>query len=310
METGALAADRELQQRLLGVGTQDEEEGPLPEETVAGESAEALMAQVYRVERGEAAAAAAPSATLRPSAPLSERWNMPATSLRQVDRRGVAARARWRADLFHPVRRAHRPHRHCRRHLRHQGPRAQFHPRPAQGARHSDAHGRSLHLAQALDRRRDAAPGREHASARQLRGFLRRSRPLGDGDGRGVRALDRARAAHRRHHFGRRFRRHDAGDGGNARAAGRHSEDHGVDRRRRRRARLCRRERRGDVSFGGRRSGPQLDHRTRARQCRARARRHDRADADARGLRGTTQDRPAGRSASPCSASPRPACRR
>jgi uncharacterized protein (UPF0261 family)/ABC-type branched-subunit amino acid transport system ATPase component len=83
METGALAADRELQQRLLGVGKQDEEEGPLPEETAAGESAEELMAQVYRVERGEAAAAAAPSATLRPSAPLSERWNMPATSLRQ-----------------------------------------------------------------------------------------------------------------------------------------------------------------------------------------------------------------------------------
>jgi uncharacterized protein (UPF0261 family)/ABC-type branched-subunit amino acid transport system ATPase component len=83
METGALAADRELQQRLLGVGKQDEEEGPLPEEIVPGESAEALMAQVYRVERGEAVAAAAPSATLRPSAPLSERWNMPATSLRQ-----------------------------------------------------------------------------------------------------------------------------------------------------------------------------------------------------------------------------------
>ena len=233
METGALAADRELQQRLLGVGTQDEEEGPLPEETAAGASAEELMAQVYRVERGEAAAAAAPSATLRPSAPLSERWNMPATSLRQVDRRSLAARARRRADLFHPVRRAYRPHRHCRRHVRHQGPRAQFHPRPAQGARHSDAHGRSLHFAQALDRRRDAAPGRKHASARQLRSFLRRSRPLGDGDGRGVRALDRARAAHRRHHFGRRLRRHDAGDGGNARAAGRHSEGHGVDRRRR-----------------------------------------------------------------------------
>ena len=65
--------------------------------------------------------------------------------------------------------------------------------------------------------------------------LLRRSRPLGDGDGRGVRALDRARAAHRRHHFGRRLRRHDAGDGRHARAAGRHSEDHGLDRRRRRR---------------------------------------------------------------------------
>jgi uncharacterized protein (UPF0261 family)/ABC-type branched-subunit amino acid transport system ATPase component len=83
METGALAADRELQQRLLGVGKQDEEEGPLPEETAPGESAEELMAQVYRVERGEAVAAAAPSANVRPSAPLSERWNMPATSLRQ-----------------------------------------------------------------------------------------------------------------------------------------------------------------------------------------------------------------------------------
>jgi uncharacterized protein (UPF0261 family)/ABC-type branched-subunit amino acid transport system ATPase component len=83
METGALAADRELQQRLLGVGKQDEEEGPLPEETAPGASAEELMAQVYRVERGEAAAAAAPSANLRPNAPLSERWNMPATSLRQ-----------------------------------------------------------------------------------------------------------------------------------------------------------------------------------------------------------------------------------
>ena len=36
METGALAADRELQQRLLGVGKQDEEDSrPLPEETAA-----------------------------------------------------------------------------------------------------------------------------------------------------------------------------------------------------------------------------------------------------------------------------------
>src|SRR5262249_53862885 len=84
METGALVADRELQQRLLGVGKQDEDELPPQEETAPSETAEELMAQVYRVERGEAAAAAAtPSAILRPSAPLSERWSMPATSLRE-----------------------------------------------------------------------------------------------------------------------------------------------------------------------------------------------------------------------------------
>ncbi len=84
METGALAADRELQQRLLGVGKQEEEELPSPEEAAPGESAEELMAQVYRVERGDGAAASAlPAVSLRPPAPLSERWSMPATSLRE-----------------------------------------------------------------------------------------------------------------------------------------------------------------------------------------------------------------------------------
>ena len=63
-----------------------------------------------------------------------------------------------------------------------------------------------------------------------------------DGDGRGVRALDRARAADWRHHLGRRFRRHDAGDCGNARPADRHSESHGFNGRGRRRARLCGRQ--------------------------------------------------------------------
>ena len=44
-------------------------------------------------------------------------------------------------------------------------------------------------------------------------------------------------------HLGRRLGRHDVGDGRHARAAGRHSEGHGLDRRFRRRARLCRRDR-------------------------------------------------------------------
>jgi uncharacterized protein (UPF0261 family)/ABC-type branched-subunit amino acid transport system ATPase component len=85
MEARALAADRELQQRLLGVGRQDEVESlPLP--APAGENAEALMAAVYRIERGEgttAGSAPATDETLRSSALLPDRWKMPATALRQ-----------------------------------------------------------------------------------------------------------------------------------------------------------------------------------------------------------------------------------
>ena len=83
MEARALAADRELQQRLLGVGRQDEDLPPA--EPAAGESAEALMAEVYRVERGEGAGPGqSPLRTETPSANplLPERWKMPAASLR------------------------------------------------------------------------------------------------------------------------------------------------------------------------------------------------------------------------------------
>jgi ABC-type branched-subunit amino acid transport system ATPase component len=85
MEARALAADRELQQRLLGV-TRQQHDLP-PEGLAASESAEALMAEVYRVERGEDANAG--SDLLRAHAPAAnplvpERWKMPATSLRQA----------------------------------------------------------------------------------------------------------------------------------------------------------------------------------------------------------------------------------
>ncbi len=85
MEARALAADRELQQRLLGVGRQDEEDNLPPPETAPSESAEALMAEVYRVERGEgvAGAAAAAMENSPTNVLLPDRWKMPATSLRQ-----------------------------------------------------------------------------------------------------------------------------------------------------------------------------------------------------------------------------------
>ena len=85
MEARALAADRELQQRLLGVGRQEDDNLPPPESTT-GENVEALLAQVYRIERGEAAGAGSITATAegpQPSALLPDRWKMPATSLRQ-----------------------------------------------------------------------------------------------------------------------------------------------------------------------------------------------------------------------------------
>src|SRR6202034_4046415 len=46
MEARALAADPDLQQRLLGVGRQEEDDLP-PQEPAAGESVEALLADVY-----------------------------------------------------------------------------------------------------------------------------------------------------------------------------------------------------------------------------------------------------------------------
>jgi len=88
MQARALAADRELQQRLLGVGRQEEDESLPPPEAVAGENAEALMAAVYQIERAQGAGAGAGAAVatannLRPSALLPDRWKMPATALRQ-----------------------------------------------------------------------------------------------------------------------------------------------------------------------------------------------------------------------------------
>ena len=101
VESRALAADRELQQRLLGVGRQGEE-GSLPSpEAAPGENAETLLAAVYQIERRQGAdSAVAMAERLPPSDLLPDRWKMPATALRQSiveashprdDNRGVFA---------------------------------------------------------------------------------------------------------------------------------------------------------------------------------------------------------------------------
>jgi uncharacterized protein (UPF0261 family)/ABC-type branched-subunit amino acid transport system ATPase component len=72
MDARTLASDRELQQRLLGVGRHSEDEAE--PEAIAQASAD--MAEVYRVDRGEAAA-------YLPVTSLPNRWNLPVAELRQ-----------------------------------------------------------------------------------------------------------------------------------------------------------------------------------------------------------------------------------
>jgi uncharacterized protein (UPF0261 family)/ABC-type branched-subunit amino acid transport system ATPase component len=85
MESATLAADRELQQRLLGVGRHGEEDVVTPAEAIA---AEQQLAEVYRIERaGESSAMVEPVAqngVYRPVTQLPNRWNVPVTAMRQA----------------------------------------------------------------------------------------------------------------------------------------------------------------------------------------------------------------------------------
>jgi uncharacterized protein (UPF0261 family)/ABC-type branched-subunit amino acid transport system ATPase component len=83
MDAKSLAADRDLQQRLLGVGRHAEEE--TVSSTAVAEAQEHL-AEVYRVERaGEAATDSASSGGVyRPVTSLPNRWNVPVTAMRQA----------------------------------------------------------------------------------------------------------------------------------------------------------------------------------------------------------------------------------
>ncbi|MBW3097541.1 ABC transporter permease [Pseudohoeflea coraliihabitans] len=83
MEAGLLAADRELQQRLLGVGRHGEEDDQddatptLPDETVRER-----LAEVYVVSRQGAGSGTAEAGGLQTMSALPNRWNLPAASLR------------------------------------------------------------------------------------------------------------------------------------------------------------------------------------------------------------------------------------
>lgn len=83
MDAKALAADRELQQRLLGVGRHAEEAPVTPAEAA---QAREQLAEVYRVDRaGVGSAEPMPqNGVYRPVTELPNRWNVPVTELRQA----------------------------------------------------------------------------------------------------------------------------------------------------------------------------------------------------------------------------------
>ncbi|QKC98010.1 ABC transporter permease [Mesorhizobium sp. NZP2298] len=83
MDAKALAADRELQQRLLGVGRHAEETPVTPAEAA---QAREQLAEVYRVDRagGGSTEPMPQSGVYRPVTELPNRWNVPVTELRQA----------------------------------------------------------------------------------------------------------------------------------------------------------------------------------------------------------------------------------
>ncbi|MER9648181.1 ABC transporter permease [Mesorhizobium sp. M0199] len=82
MDAAALAADRELQQRLLGVGRHADETSVTP---AAAAQAKDQLAEVYRIDR--TATGSEPmtqNGTYLPVTELPNRWNVPVTAMRQA----------------------------------------------------------------------------------------------------------------------------------------------------------------------------------------------------------------------------------
>ena len=274
--------------------------------------AQEQLAEVYRVDRGGAGAAEPmpQDGVYRPVTELPNRWNVPVTAMRQAAVDKTAPQDDLKKVFAIPF--------------------AERIGRTVLVVGTFDTKGKELRFiadrlkslgmpVRTVDLSTSGKPSSADVPAMQVASMHPRGASAvfsGDrggsvsGHGGSLRALDRARAAHRRRHLGRRLRRHHAGDGRHARAAGRHPQDHGLDGGGRRCRQICRRRRHHDVPFGRRRSGAELDHRAGARQRRARHGRHDRATAR-RARPGRQSASWRGRpSASPCSASPRLRCRR
>ena len=307
MSASELAADTELQQRLLGVHAAGEEE---PQPVVPEVTDDDATARVFTVRRAHAdAPPAIPSNTAtqtvrsftrwnaqQPDVPLHDRAVRPSLDDAKVSEPEVEAACRHcfertqRTRVRISCREQRAARRLHRRHVRYQRPRALFSEAVHRQA--GTAHGdrRSIDLRRDVDRQRSSARSRAAPSEGRERSVHRRPRLIGQQHGDRVRAIPARPARPRRHRVRRRLGRNRARDAGNARVAGRHAEGDGVVGRLRRRASVRRAERHLHDVFGDRRVGHQSHQRESAVERRARAGRHDRVHAH-RGIRKQARDR-------------------
>ena len=230
MAAAELGADRELQERLLGLrsgGGDDEAEiadragnrsrADAKSSRCAARTATARRrSTTSRRERCAASTAGTPAA--RPG-----RWPTSHAARRRWRRRRATATATSAATtatrvaelgpgLRLPGRREQRPRGLCRRHLRHQGPRALLPAPVPREARPARRHRRPLDLGQAVDRGGPPARGRTPPSRRRGGGLQRRPRRRRHGDGARLRPLrahvQRPRRPDRRRRLGRHRARH------------------------------------------------------------------------------------------------------
>ncbi len=252
MPAAELGADRELQQRLLGVKVGEDE--AVDEESAPADGSwaapEADAITVYTVKR---AGDEDPSARREADAPAERavrgftRWNAAdptaAPRDRLIDSRrgardpgpapdGGGRRSRGErpcgAGRGVAGSRHRRPRRVRRRHVRHQGPRAVLHAQLPGEARASHRHGGSLDLREAVARDDPSARGGAASSQGRARRVHGRPRLGGERDGSGLRALRRAAARPGRPHLRRGLRRHRAGHGRHAQPAHRRAQGDGV----------------------------------------------------------------------------------
>ena len=266
IDSRELAADRDLQERLLGVGRHGHEDIP---ETGRPRRATGSARTDERGRRPAPPASTCRTRSCRRAGrsrcrpPRSRRRPAPPRPPCAGARRAAAARRRLAVDG--------RQRSLCRRrrHARHQGRRAAPDPRYPEGSRPAHAPGRSLHQRQTFGRRRAADRGRAQPPARRRRPLHRRPRHIGGCHGAGVRGLDQAPDRRRRHHLGRRLGRHGHGGARHARPADRRAQGADLHRGIGQRAGLRRPLRHHDDVLGHRRAGAQLHLAPGARQRRA-----------------------------------------
>ncbi|UVK44160.1 ABC transporter ATP-binding protein [Mesorhizobium sp. AR07] len=165
MDAKALAADRELQQRLLGVGrhaggsTRHAGRSRAGKGTTGG----SLSRRSHWRRRGRTDAA---ERRLSPGHRIAQPLERAGHRIAPGSGRQDHAAGRPEKGLRHPLCRAHRPHSAGRRHLRYQGQGTALRRRPAEVARHSGPHRRSVDIGKTDQRRRTGHAGGRHARTR------------------------------------------------------------------------------------------------------------------------------------------------